>query len=440
MSVAPMKKNKPEWLAALGLLAAVAAAGLFVLPSPAKPGLAPANPGDTAWMLTATALVLLMTPGLSFFYGGMVQRKNVISTMLQSFIAMGVISVLWVAVGFSLAFGDSLGGVLGDPRTYFFFRAVGGATHPDLSPTVPLALFALFQLKFAIITPALITGSFAERVRFSAYILFMVLFTLFVYCPVAHWTWHPLGFLHRWGVLDFAGGTVVHMTAGFAALAGAVYLGRRKAHAEGQPHVPANIPFVLLGTGMLWFGWFGFNAGSALAANETAVLAFLTTNTASASAMLAWTFFDAVRGRRPSALGAAVGAVVGLVAITPAAGFVSVGQSVFIGAAAAVLSNVAVHYKSKSALDDTLDVFPCHGVGGIAGMVLTGVFAEKVGLVHGHWTTFSRHLLAVAVVGGYSFGVSYALYALTDAVITLRVRPEQEEAGLDLSQHAERFD
>ena len=241
------------------------------------------------------------------------------------------------------------------------FSGVGGATHPDLSPTIPLALFALFQLKFAIITPALVTGAFAERVRFSAYLLFITLFSIFIYAPLAHWTWHPQGFLRGWGVLDFAGGTVVHMSAGFAALAGALKLGRRKSHLASQPHLPANIPFVLLGTGMLWFGWFGFNAGSALAANETAVQAFLTTNTASASAMLAWMFFDAARGRRPSALGACVGAVVGLVAITPAAGFVPVGASIPIGAAAAVISNMAVHWKSKSSIDDTLDVFPCHG-------------------------------------------------------------------------------
>ncbi|TPW22070.1 MAG: ammonium transporter, Amt family, partial [Elusimicrobia bacterium] len=386
---------------------------------------------------TATALVLLMTPGLSFFYGGMVQKKNVISTMLQSFIAMGVVSVLWVVVGFSLAFGDSLGGLVGDPRTFLMFRGVGGSTHPDLAPTIPLALFALFQLKFAIITPALITGSFAERVRFSSYILFITLFTLLVYCPLAHWTWHPKGFLRVWGVLDFAGGTVVHLSAGFAALAGALFLGRRKVHVAAETHVPANIPFVLLGTGMLWFGWFGFNAGSALAANETAVLAFLTTNTASAAAMLAWVLFDAVRGRRPSALGAAIGAVVGLVAITPAAGYVTVGHSIFIGFISSLVSNLAVHWKSKSTLDDTLDVFPCHGVGGIVGMVMTAVFAKDGGLVYGDAGLLVSHLKALVIAGAFSFGLSYALYAVTDAVITLRVRPEQEEAGLDRSQHAE---
>ena len=432
-----MRKYKPEWLIAMSLLAAAALLGTCERQAVPAPGGAPIVAGDVAWMLTASAFVLLMTPGLSFFYGGMVQRKNVLSTMLQSFIAMGVVTILWMTFGFSLAFGNSVAGLIGDPGTYFMFRGVGLGTHPALAPTIPLALFAMFQLKFAIITPALITGSFAERVRFSAFILFVVLFTVFVYCPVAHWTWHPDGFLHKWGVLDFAGGTVVHMTAGFAALAGARFLGRRKAHAEGYPHVPANIAFVLLGTGMLWFGWFGFNAGSALAANASAVQAFMTTNTASAAAMLAWVFFDAVRGRRPSAMGAAIGAVVGLVAITPAAGYVTVGHSLFIGVVSAVISNVAVHWRSRSSLDDTLDVFPCHGVGGMVGMVMTGLFADRVGLVYGDATVFLRHLAAIAIVGGYSFIVSYALYALTDLVITLRVRPEQEEQGLDLSQHAE---
>ncbi|MBI3551809.1 MAG: ammonium transporter [Elusimicrobia bacterium] len=432
-----MRPKKLEWVLSLLALAAAGLLGVLVPWTPPGVSGGPIVAGDVAWMLTATALVLLMTPGLSFFYGGMVQRKNVISTMLQSFISMGVLSILWVLVGFSLSFGDSIGGLIGDPRTYFLFRGVGGATHPDLAPTIPLALFAMFQLKFAIITPALITGSFAERVRFSSYILFITLFSLFIYCPLAHWTWHPQGFLRQWGVLDFAGGTVVHMSAGFAALAGALYLGRRKVHLAQEAHVPANIPFVLLGTGMLWFGWFGFNAGSALAANETAVLAFINTNTASAAAMLAWVFFDAVRGRRPSALGASVGAVVGLVAITPAAGYVPVGSSIAIGAVAAVVSNLAVHWKSKSSVDDTLDVFPCHGVGGIVGMIATGVFADKVGLVHGDPTIFLRHMAAIVVVGVFSFGGSYVIYKITDALITLRVRPEQEEQGLDLSQHAE---
>ena len=430
---------KWEWLISLGLLAAVAVAGVLVPSStPAASG-GPIVSGDVAWMLTATGLVLLMTPGLSFFYGGMVQRKNVISTMLQSFISMGVLSILWIVVGFSLSFGKDVGGWIGRPDTYFFFRGVGGLTHPDLAPTIPLALFAMFQLKFAIITPALITGSFAERVRFSSYLLFITLFTLFIYCPLAHWTWHPDGFLHKWGVLDFAGGTVVHMSAGFAALAGAIFFGRRKVHLASEHTRPANIPFVLLGTGMLWFGWFGFNAGSALAANDSAVLAFINTNTASAAAMLAWVFIDAVRGRRPSALGASVGAVVGLVAITPAAGYVPVGSAILIGAVASAISNLAVHWKSRSTLDDTLDVFPCHGVGGIVGMIATGIFAEKTGLIHGDTTLFLRHLGATVFVGLFSFCGSYLLYMITDAAITMRVRPEQEELGLDLSQHDESF-
>src|SRR6267142_1810383 len=317
------------------------------------------NSGDVAWMLAASALVLLMTPGLAYFYGGMIDTKNIISTMLQSFVAMAVISILWVVVGFSLAFGDSIGGVIGNPATYFMFTRVGAATHPDLAPTIPLVVFAVFQLKFAIITPALITGSFAERVRFTSYLLFLCLFSIFIYCPLAHWTWHPQGFLHKMGVLDFAGGTVVHMSAGLAALAGALVLGRRKIHLAGEAHTPANIPFVILGTGMLWFGWFGFNAGSALSASGQAAMAFATTNTASASAALAWIFFDGMRGHKPSALGACVGAVVGLVAITPAAGYVSIGESIFIGTLASVVSNLCVHWKNHaSTLDDTLDVFP----------------------------------------------------------------------------------
>ena len=368
------------------------------------------NAGDVAWMLTATGLVLLMTPGLSFFYGGMVEHRNVISTMLQSFIAMGVVTLLWVTVGFSLAFGDSLGGWIGNPATFFMFRNVGGAPHPALSPTIPFALFALFQLKFAIIAPALITGSFAERVRFSSYVLFMCLFVIFVYCPLAHWTWHPEGVLRTWGVLDFAGGTVVHMSAGFAALAGALVLGRRRTHVETRPHVPASIPYVILGTGMLWFGWFGFNAGSALAASAQAVQAFATTNTASAAAAIAWIAFDVLRGRKPSALGGCVGAVVGLVAITPAAGFVSIPASLCIGTVASVVCNLAATWKSKSTLDDTLDVFPCHGVGGMVGMVATGLFAQDVGLVFGPTETFRVHLLALVLVAAFTFVAALLLY------------------------------
>jgi Amt family ammonium transporter len=399
----------------------------------------PLNTGDTAWMLTATALVLLMTPGLAFFYGGMVQRKNVISTMLQSFVAMGVITLMWIVVGFSMAFGDSIGGVIGNPFTFAMFRNVGVEPHAVLAPSVPLLLFALFQLKFAIITPALITGSLAERVRFSGYVLFICLFSLFVYAPLAHWTWHPEGFLNRWGVLDFAGGTVVHMSAGLAALAGALYLGARGNRVPGTAHAPANIPFVLLGTGMLWFGWFGFNAGSALAANGSAVLAFATTNTASAAAMLTWMLAETARGHKPSALGACIGAVVGLVAVTPAAGFISVGSSIVVGAVASLVSNAAVHWRTRTELDDTLDVFPCHGLGGMVGMVMTALFAMEGGLITGSSTLLVRHLGALVLVTGFTFGMALLLYRLTDAIITLRVPREQEDLGLDVSQHGEQL-
>ena len=399
----------------------------------------PINSGDTAWMLTAAAFVLLMTPGLSFFYGGMVGFKNVVSTMLQSVVALGVISLLWVVVGFSLAFGDDVGGLglIGNPATYFMFHNVGEASS-RLAPTVPLLVFAMFQLKFAIITPALITGSFAERVRFSAYLVFMVLFSLLIYCPLAHMTWHYDGLFFNWGVKDFAGGTVVHMSAGLAALAGAIMLGRRKAHLERVAHNPANIPYVILGTGLLWFGWFGFNAGSALAANGTAALAFATTNTASAAAMLGWMFLDWMVGKKPSALGGCIGAVVGLVAITPAAGFVTVPQSIFIGLFASVVSNIAVHLRTRSTLDDTLDVFPCHGVGGMVGMVLTAVFAKLPD--DGSLTRMSliaTHLKALVIVAAFAFIGSYLLYLLTNLIIRVRVTDDQEDSGLDLSQHGE---
>jgi Amt family ammonium transporter len=419
------------------LIAAVSILGAVYRPAAQAVTGGPLNTGDVAWMLTATGLVLLMTPGLSFFYGGMVRTKNVVSTMLQSFVAMAVISILWIVVGFSLAFGESFHGLIGYPTTFLMFTRVGALTHPDLAPTIPLILFALFQLKFAIITPALITGSFAERVRFTSYLLFMCLFSIFIYAPLAHWTWHPDGFLHKLGVLDFAGGTVVHMSAGFAALAGAIVLGRRQTHVSGEAHTPANIPFVILGTGMLWFGWFGFNAGSALSASGLAAMAFATTNTASASAALAWIFFDGMRGNKPSALGACVGAVVGLVAITPAAGYVSIGESIFIGTVASVVSNMMVHWKNSSTLDDTLDVFPCHGVGGMVGMLMTGLFAKDVGLTSGHGYTFLIHCGALVLVAAFSFGGSWMLFKVTDLIIPLRVSGEQEELGLDLSQHGE---
>ena len=391
--------------------------------------------GDTSWMLVSSAFVLLMTPGLAFFYGGMVNVKNIISTMLQSFVALGVITIVWIFVGFSLSFGDSFYGIIGDPSTFLFFDNVTLAPNPDYGPTIPFLLFAFFQLKFAIITPALISGSFAERIRFRSYILFMLLFTLLIYSPLAHMTWHPDGLFRKWGVIDFAGGTVVHMSAGLAALAGALFLGKRKKIIEK----PANIPFVILGTGLLWFGWFGFNAGSALGANLDAVVAFANTNVASATSMLTWIFFDRFTNRKMSAVGACIGAIVGLVAITPAAGVVTLGQSVFIGFVAALISNLAIRFFRKLNIDDTLDVFPSHGVGGITGMILTALFASEVGLIYGQTETFVMHLVAILLVVIYTLGMSYLLFKLVNFITPLRVREDQEERGLDASQHGENF-
>ena len=391
--------------------------------------------GDTTWMIVSCALVLLMTPGLAFFYGGMVNIKSIISTMFQSFVALGVVSVVWVFIGFSLAFGDSLYGIIGNPFTFMNFKNVTLNPNINFGSTIPFLLFALFQLKFAIITPAIISGSFAERIRFRSYILFMLLFTIFIYSPLAHMTWHPEGLFRSWGVLDFAGGTVVHMSAGLAAFIGAIFLGQRKKIIEK----PANIPFVILGTGMLWFGWFGFNAGSALGANYDAVVAFANTSLASATSMITWIFYDRFSNRKMSSIGSCIGAIVGLVAITPAAGFVTLGQSIFIGFIAAIISNIAVKINKKSKVDDTLDVFATHGIGGIVGMILTAVFANEVGLIHGETTTFMYHIITIIITVVFTLLMSYLLFKLVDIVIPLRVREDQEERGLDASQHGELY-
>ena len=436
-----MKKFKKKWLIFMLLTTVLCISGAMMPDSPElwMPDAA-VDTADVAWMITATIFVLMMTPGLSFFYGGMVGKKNVISTILQSFMAMGLISVVWVVVGFSLSFGDDIGGVIGNPLTFLMFRGVGAQTHPLLAPTIPLALYALFQMKFAIITPSLITGSFAERVKFSAYLVFMVLFCLFIYCPLAHCTWHPDGLFRQWGVVDFAGGIVVHASSGVAALAGAIFLGRRvrREHSDA----PANIPYVVLGAAMLWLGWFGFNAGSSLHADAIAVKAFLNTNTACATAMLTWIFFDTVMGRKASAMGASVGAVVGLVAITPSAGYVSVGQSLFIAFITTIICNCACHWSDHSRrLDDALDVFPTHGTGGIVGTILTGIFIQE-GLLSGSWegfVVFLYHLLAIVIVFAYTFAMSMFLYWIVNKMIPMRVSRESERIGLDVSQHGESY-
>lgn len=429
----------------MAAMSVIAIAGLFASEPSFECDFSKINAADVAWLITATIFVLMMTPGLSFFYGGMVGAKNVISTMLQSFIAMGIISVLWVVFGFSLCFGDDIGGVVGNPLTFLMFDNVGGDIYTTPTghilggATIPLALYALFQMKFAIITPSLITGSFAERVRFSGYMFFMIFFFVVIYCPLAHMTWHPDGLFLKWGVVDFAGGIVVHASSGVAALAGALFLGRR--HAATRKSEPANIPFVLLGAAMLWLGWFGFNAGSSLHSDGIAVKAFLNTNTASATAMMTWIFFDCLRGRKPSAMGAAVGCVVGLVAITPSAGYVTVGQSIFISFVITIICNVAVHWRSQTRIDDALDVFPTHGTGGIFGTVLTGIFIQE-GLIAGTGeglVVFLYHLLAVAIVIAYTFVMSYFGYWLIDKMIPMRVSAQSEKVGLDFSQHDEHY-
>jgi ammonium transporter, Amt family len=429
------------------ILAALAIAAIFIPSLPNFNGDGKYNSADTTWLIVATALVFLMTPGLALFYGGMVHRKNVISTMIKSFVAAGLVSVLWVVIGYGLSFGPSIGGFIGNPLPHFFFKGVNSGEPWSLAPTIPLSLFALFQLMFAIITPGLVVGAVAERIRFTSYILFIALFSLLVYAPIAHWTWHPQGFLFKMGVLDFAGGTVVHISAGCAALAGALVLKRRRSHLEHKEIPPANIPYVLIGTGLLWFGWFGFNAGSAMAANSTAVTAFAATNIAAAAAGCSWMFFDVMKGKKPSVLGFCIGAVVGLVAITPGAGYVAIPQSIFIGVVAAVVSNAAVYYRSRrTKLDDTLDVFPCHGLGGMTGILLTGIFASKNinaagadGLFYGGGIFFLTQLKAMLIVAGYSFTVSFGIFKFINWVLPLRVSKEEEEIGLDATQHNELY-
>jgi Amt family ammonium transporter len=345
-----------------------------------------------------------------------------------------------------MSFGTSIKGVIGNPMSHLFYKDVVSSAPWVGGPTIPLTLFSLFQLMFAIITPALVVGAVAERVKFSSYALFIVLFALLIYFPVCHWAWHPDGFLFKMGVLDFAGGTVVHITAGCAALAGAIVLKRRRSHIANVEAHPANVPYVLIGTGLLWFGWFGFNAGSALGANTLAVSAFATTNTAAATAGLSWMFFDVIRGKKPSVLGFCIGAVVGLVAITPGSGFVGIAHSAFIGFIAAIISNIAVTVRTKSKVDDTLDVFPCHGIGGMVGMLMTGVFASKAvngagadGWFFGNGALFLTQLKGMIIVATYSFSVGWIIFKFINFINPIRVSEDEEDAGLDESQHGEHY-
>jgi len=401
------------------------------------------NSGDTAWVLISSALVLLMTPGLAFFYGGMVRKKNILSVLMQCFIIMCVLSIQWVLFGYSLSFAPSRGFWGG--LSWFGLQGVGFEPYTDYAGTIPHQAFMIFQAMFAIITPALIIGAFAERMKFSAFLLFTLLWATFVYDPLCHWVWGMGGWLKNLGALDFAGGTVVHINAGIAALVTALILGKRVNLNKNVP-TPHNMPFVVLGTGLLWFGWFGFNAGSALAANGLAVNAFVVTNTAAAAAGLSWALVEWIHNGKPTIFGVCSGAVAGLVAITPAAGFVSVIPAIIIGLLVSVFSFIAVTViKPKLGYDDSLDAFGVHCVGGIWGALATGLFASKLvnpqgadGLFFGNPKQFLIQAVVVLVTIGYTFVVTLVIYKLVDLLIGVRVKEEEELVGLDLTQHHER--
>jgi Amt family ammonium transporter len=400
------------------------------------------NSGDTAWMIMSTALVMLMTPGLAFFYGGLVRRKNVLSVMMQCFMLMGVISIQWVLFGYSLAFGPDHGGLIGG-LSWAGLHGVGLTPNPDYAATIPHQLFMVYQMMFAVITPALIVGAFAERMKFSAFLLFSLLWTTIVYDPMAHWVWGVGGILRELGALDFAGGTVVHINAGMAALAAALVIGRRKGYPDISP--PHNLPFAILGAALLWFGWFGFNAGSALSSGGLAVSAFLATHMAAAAAAVAWALLDWISSKRPTALGLISGAVAGLVAITPASGYVTPLGAMGIGALAGLVCYVAVVVvKNKFGYDDSLDAFGVHGVGGMLGALLTGFWATKVvnpaganGLLHGDAKQVLIQFIALVACAAYSFILSWGLLKLVDKLVGLRVNEHNENIGLDLTQHSE---
>ncbi len=399
------------------------------------------NTGDTAWLLVSAAMVLFMTPGLAAFYSGMVRRKNVLSTTMHSFFAMGLVSVIWAVVGFSLAFGEgsgSLAAFIGD----FSFAGLMNV-NGELFGTIPLSVFAMYQGMFAIITVALITGAIAERMKFKAYVVFATLWAVIVYSPLAHWVWQANGWLFKLGALDFAGGTVVHISSAAAALACAIVLGKRIGHGKEQFH-PHNLPLTVLGAGILWFGWFGFNAGSALGANMLAGTAFMNTNIAAAAAMLTWMLAETFHAGKPTVLGAASGAVAGLVGITPAAGYVEPWAAIAIGAIVGVACYGGLFIKSRFGFDDALDVVGIHGVGGTLGALLTGVFATTAvneagrnGLLYGNPSQVLIQLVGVAAAWAFSFVLSFVFLKVIDATIGVRVSPEEEIRGLDLSDHAE---
>ena len=400
------------------------------------------NGADTAWIMVSAALVMLMTPALGFFYGGLVRQKNALSTIMHSFFMLAFVSVLWAIIGYSLAFGPSMGGFIGG-LSYIGLSGVGLEPNTDYAATIPHQAFMIYQMMFAVITPALISGAFAERKRFKAFIIFSGLWLLLVYAPVAHWVWAVGGWIRTLGALDFAGGTVVHITSGISALVCALMLGKRAGYGS-EPMEPHNVTHTILGTALLWFGWFGFNAGSALGAGTLAVSAFVNTHLAAAMAALAWMTASWIRHKRPSVLGAAVGAVAGLVGITPAAGFVTPMAAIIIGFLTGIGCFFAVELLVRGRVDDALDVFGVHGVGGIIGALATGIFATKAvnaagndGLLYGNPGLLVTQFIAVAVVAAYAAAITFILLKVINLVVGIRVSPEEEAKGLDATQHGE---
>jgi len=400
------------------------------------------NTGDTAWILVSCALVLMMTPALALFYGGMARRKNILSTLTLNYVFMALIGVQWILFGYSLSFGPDIGGFIGG-LDYLGFKGVGAAPSADYGKTIPHNLFAAFQMMFAVITPALITGAFVERVRFKSFLLFSLIWATLVYDPLCHWVWGNGGWLAKLGTLDFAGGTVVHIAAGFSALAFALAIGPRKGFGK-VPMEPSNIPYTVIGAGLLWVGWFGFNAGSALAANGVAVNALITTNTSAAAAALVWMLLSWLDGR-PSTLGLVTGMVVGLAAVTPAAGFITPMAAMVVGAVAAPIGYYGIRFRVRRNLDESMDVWPCHGLSSLWGMLAAGLFATTEvnpgganGLFYGNPTQLAVQLLAIVVTMVFVFVVTFVVAKLLDWSIGLRVSPMEEEVGLDISSHGER--
>jgi Amt family ammonium transporter len=440
--VRTLTTRKFAWLA-LFLIIAAAVSPSLVLAEVGTASTAPRiDTGDTAWILISTALVMLMTPGLALFYGGMVRRKNVLGTIMHSFVAIALVSVQWILIGYSLAFGPDVKGLIGN-LSWAGLHGVGVTPNVDYAPTVPHLAFMIYQAMFAVITPALISGAFAERMRFSAYLIFTLVWTTIVYDPVAHWVWGTGGWLKQLGALDFAGGMVVHASSGFSALAAALYIGKRKGFLQ-EPMPPHDLPMTVLGAGLLWFGWFGFNAGSALSSGALATMAFVTTHTAAVAATLTWVFVEWYHRGKPTMFGAATGAIAGLATITPAAGFVGPMPALVIGIAAGLLCYTALNAKTKFGYDDSLDAFGVHGVGGTLGTVSVGLFASLAinagganGMFFGNPKQLAVQAGAVALIALYSFVVSLVLFKIIEKIVGLRVAGDEENEGLDISQHGE---